>query len=192
VVAKRNIYPNLSPQILRQANQRPTSIERGKRVVSVASPSNLTTSPSSKVNPREINSYSAAVTQNIQRNRDKYCRAKAIESIVVIAVNIALSITAIAAIAKLLPYHSSQKDRLDEINTEVKSVEQRVNGLRDKLPQTLNSGKSQELLLRNQGWIKHNQITIKLLDPSEIASPSNDGVMPTTTTAQKNNLKSTY
>lgn len=192
MVAKRNIYPNLSPQILRQANQRPTSIERGKRVVSVASPSNLTTSPSSKVNPREINSYSAAVTQNIQRNRDKYCRAKAIESIVVIAVNIALSITAIAAIAKLLPYHSSQKDRLDEINTEVKSVEQRVNGLRDKLPQTLNSGKSQELLLRNQGWIKHNQITIKLLDPSEIASPSNDGVMPTTTTAQKNNLKSTY
>ncbi len=189
MVAKRDIYPNLSPQILRKANQRPLSIQGGKRVVSIASHGNFTTSLNNKANHREISDYSAAVTQNIQRNRDKYCRAKAIESVVVIAVNIALSMTAIAAITKLLPYHSSQKDRLDEINTEVKSVEQRVNSLRDKLPQTLNSGKSQELLLRNQGWIKHNQITIKLLDPSEVASPNTDGVMSTTTTAQKINPK---
>jgi len=71
----------------------------------------------------------------------------------------------------------------------VNSTEQRVNGMREKLPQTLNSGKSQEIFLRNQGWIKNNQVTIKLLDPSEVASPNtdSDGVMPTTTTAQKYN-----
>ena len=91
------------------------------------------------------------------------------------------------AIARLLPYQSSQKDRLDEITTEVNSVESRVNGLREKLPQALNSGKSQEMLLRKQGWIKNNQMTIKLLDPSEVASPNNDGVMPTNSTAQKLN-----
>ena len=101
--------------------------------------------------------------------------------------NLALSLAAIAAIAKLLPYQSSQKDRLDEITTEVNSAEQRVNGLREKLPQTLNSGKNQEMLLRKQGWIKNNQVTIKLLDPSEVASPNTDGVVPTTTTAQKYN-----
>ncbi|MBD2148567.1 hypothetical protein H6F44_00235 [Pseudanabaena sp. FACHB-1277] len=185
MVAKRNIYPNFPPQVSRKANQPALSMQGGKRVVSVTSPRNLTTSLNNQANPREINDYSTAVSQNIQRNRDKYCRTKAIEAMVVIAVNIALSMTAIAAIAKLLPYHSSQKDRLDEINTEVKSVEQRVNSLRDKLPQTLNSGKSQELLLRNQGWIKHNQITIKLLDPSEVASPNTDGIITTTTTAQK-------
>jgi len=62
-----------------------------------------------------------------------------------------------------------------------------VNGMREQLPQTLNSGKSQEMLLRKQGWIKRNQMTIKLLEPTEVASPNNDGVMPTTTTAQKSN-----
>jgi hypothetical protein len=133
--------------------------------------------------------YSEAVAQNVDRKRQQYYRAKATESIIVIAVNVALSIAAIAAITKLLPYQSSQKDRLDELTSEVNSVEQKVNGLREKLPQTLNSGKSQEMLLRKQGWIKNNQMTIKLLDPAEVASPNtdSDGVMPTTTTAQKYN-----
>ncbi|PZO35361.1 MAG: hypothetical protein DCF19_24100 [Pseudanabaena frigida] len=135
--------------------------------------------------PNATNTYSQAVADNVQRKKQKYYRAKATEAIVVIAVNVALCVAAIAAITKLLPYQSSQKDRLDEITTEVNSVEQRVNGLREQLPQTLNSGKAQELLLRKQGWIKNNQMTIKLLDPSEIASPSSDGLMPTTTTAQK-------
>ena len=189
MVAKRDISPNFSPEMLRRSKQRPLSVHNGERVVSMASRSNPIVSSNIKMTPSGATVYSEAVTHNIQRNRAKYCRTKAIESVVVIAVNIALSMAAIAAITKLLPYQSSQKDRLDEINTEVKSVEQRVNSLRDKLPQTLNSGKSQELLLRNQGWIKHNQITIKLLDPSEVASPDNDGVMPTTTTAQKFNQK---
>jgi hypothetical protein len=43
------------------------------------------------------------------------------------------------------------------------------------------------MLLRKQGWIKNNQVTIKLLDPSEVASPKTDGVVPNTTTAQKYN-----
>lgn len=189
MVAKRDISPNFSPQILKRAKQPPLSVSNGERVVSMASRSNPIVSSNKKTTPNVANIYSEAVTQNIQRNRAKYCRTKAIESLVVIAVNVALSITAIAAISRLLPYHSSQKDRLDEINIEVNSTEQRVNSLRDKLPQTLNSGKSQELLLRNQGWIKHNQITIKLLDPSEVASPNTDGVMSTTTTAQKVNPK---
>jgi hypothetical protein len=190
VVAKRDISPNFSPEMLKRAKQRPLSVHNGERVVSMVSRSNPIVSTSKKTNPSVASIYSDAVTQNIQRNRAKYCRTQAIESIVVIAVNIALSMTAIAAISRLLPYHSSQKDRLDEINVEVNTTEQRVNSLRDKLPQTLNSGKSQELLLRNQGWIKHNQITIKLLDPSEVASPNTDGVMSTTTTAQKVNPKS--
>jgi uncharacterized protein Yka (UPF0111/DUF47 family) len=132
------------------------------------------------------NNYSDAVAHSVQRKREQFYRAKATESIIVIAVNVALSIAVIAAIVRLLPYQTAQKERLDEIITEVNSVEQRVGGLREQLPQTLNSGKSQETLLRKQGWIRNNQMTIKLLDPTEVASPNNDGVMPTTTTAQKN------
>ncbi|MBD2175445.1 hypothetical protein H6F42_00765 [Pseudanabaena sp. FACHB-1998] len=191
MVAKRDLSPRFSADVPQKAMRRSQGQYERHDVVGInsrssrsASNHNLTSmSANPAVNPPS--SYGDTVAQSVQHKRDKYLRAKATESIIVIAVNVALSLAAIAAITKLLPYQSSQKDRLDEITTEVTSVEQRVNGLRDKLPQTLNSGKSQEMLLRKQGWIKNNQMTIKLLDPSEIASPNNDGVMPTTTTAQK-------
>jgi hypothetical protein len=185
MVAKRDLSPRFSvpKQSMRSHGQygRNDVVSMHSRSNHSASSGNL----ASVVNG--ASNYSEAVALNVQRKREQFCRAKATESIIVIAVNVALSLAAIAAIAKLLPYQSSQKDRLDELTTEVNSVEQRVNGLREKLPQTLNSGKSQEMLLRKQGWIKNNQVTIKLLDPSEIASPNTDGVMPTTTTAQKIN-----
>ncbi|WP_271254334.1 hypothetical protein [Pseudanabaena sp. Chao 1811] len=194
MVAKRNLSPRVSPAVAKQ-NLRRSPDQNGRNdVVSISSHSNHSAS-SGKVSPVGIanpalnaaNGYSEAVAHSIERKKEQYCRTKATESIIVIAVNVALSLAAIAAITRLLPYQSSQKDRLDEITTEVNSVEQRVNALRENLPQTLNSGKSQEMLLRKQGLIKSNQMTIKLLDPTEIASPSTDGVMPTTTTAQRAN-----
>lgn len=195
MVAKRNLSPRVSPAVAKQ-NLRRSPDQNGRHdVVSIGSRSNYSVSSdkfsamSMTANPAlsAANGYSEAVANSIQRKREQYYRTKATESIVVIAVNVALSFAAIAAITRLLPYHSSQKDRLDELTTEVNSVEQRVNGMREQLPQTLNSGKSQEMLLRKQGWIKRNQMTIKLLEPTEVASPNNDGVMPTTTTAQKSN-----
>ncbi len=190
MVAKRDSSPSFLPEMRKQAMQRSQGRYGQKIVVGMNSRSNSSINNSAKpmaANPafNGANSYSQTVADNVQRKKEKYYRAKATESIVVIVVNVALSFAAIVAIAKLMPYQSAQKDRLDEMTTEVNSAEQRVSGLREQLPQTLNSGKSQETLLRKQGWIKNNQMTIKLLDPSEIASPNNDGVMPTTTTAQK-------
>jgi hypothetical protein len=188
MVAKRDLSPRFSPQVQKQTPRSQSQFGRAD-VVSMHSRSSHSTSGESLASTNVAGNYSEAIAQNVHRKKEQYCRAKATESIIVIAVNVALSIAAIVAITKLLPYQSSQKDRLDEITTEVNSSEQRVNGLREKLPQALNSGKSQEMLLRNQGWIKNNQMTIKLLEPSEVASPNTDtdGVMPTTTTAQKYN-----
>lgn len=197
MVAKRDLSPRFSPEVPKQALRRSHGKLGRTEDVIINSSSNHSTSGGNLI-PIPIrmpatpafngaNNYSEAVAHTVQRKKDKFCRSKATESIIVIAVNLALSFAAIAAITKLLPYQSSQKERLDELTTEVNSVEQRVNGLREQLPQTLNSGKSQDALLRKQGWIKNNQMTIKLLDPSEIASPYNDGVMPTTTTAQRFN-----
>lgn len=192
MVAKRNPSPRVSPTVAKQTLRRSQDQNGRNDVVSIGARSNHSVSsgkfPTSTAVNSELsatNSYSEAVAHSIQRKREQYCRTKATESIIVIAVNVALSLAAIAAITRLLPYQSSQKDRLDEITTEVNSAEQRVNTLREQLPQTLNSGKSREMLLRKQGLIKSNQMTIKLLDPTEIASPNNDGVMPTTTTAQR-------
>jgi hypothetical protein len=196
MVAKRNLSPRLSldvPKTLRRSQGQ----YRRDEVVGINSPSNHSTSRNNRDNLLPMisaldgaNNYSQAVADNVLRKKEQFCRAKATESIIVIAVNLALSLAAITAIARLLPYQSSQKDRLDEITTEVNSAEQRVNGLREKLPQNFNSGKSQEILQRKQGWIKDNQITIKLLDPPQIASPNNDGIIPTTTTtAQRSNQR---
>jgi len=195
MVAKRDLSPRFSPEVPKQALRRSHGQLGRTENVRMNSLSSHSTSGGNltpirmPANPafNGTNNYSEAVAHTVQRKKDKFCRAKATESLIVIAVNLALSLAAITAITKLLPYQSSQKERLDELTTEVNSVEQRVNGLREQLPQTLNSGKSQDALLRKQGWIKNNQMTIKLLDPSEIASPYNNGVMPTTTTAQRFN-----
>ena len=191
MVAKRDLSARFSPELQKQAMRRSQG-QYGAKAVAPTSYSNQSASGgglTSVTNATFVaaSNYSDAVAHSVQRKKEQFYRAKATESIIVIAVNAALSIAAIAAIARLLPYQTAQKERLDEITTEVNSVEQRVSGLREQLPQSLNSGKSQETLLRKQGWIKNNQMTIKLLDPTEIASPNNDGVMPTTTTAQRTN-----
>jgi len=187
MVAKRDLSVQFSPEVQKQAMRRSQG-QYGVKSSATNSYNNQSGGGLRSVTNTQFgaaNNYSEAVAHSVQRKREQFYRAKATESIIVIAVNVALSIAAIAAIARLLPYQTAQKERLDEIITEVNSVEQRVGGLREQLPQTLNSGKSQEMLLRKQGWIKNNQMTIKLLDPTEIASPNNDGVMPTTTTAQR-------
>ncbi|MEI6063957.1 MAG: hypothetical protein WCQ26_05140 [Pseudanabaena sp. ELA748] len=181
MVAKRNLDPQVPSQTLRSQGRQYGPHD----VVNINSRSSRSTS-GNNISVPNVNGYSDSVARNVQRKKEQFCRGKATESIIVIAVNVALSCAAIVAIAKLLPYQSSQKDRLDELTTEVTSAEQRVNGLREKLPEMFNSGKSQETLLRKQGWIKNNQMTIKLLDPSEIAAPTNDAIM-LTTTAQKAN-----
>ncbi|NUN65791.1 hypothetical protein HCU40_13780 [Pseudanabaena biceps] len=194
MVAKRDFSPRFSPEMSRQAKRKSPSQLGINRIVGKGSYDSLATSRSKVTslvaNPNFsniVNDYSDAVAHNIQIKRKSYYRAKTIESVIVIAVNAALSLVAIATISSLLPYQSSQKDRLDEINSEVNTVEQRVNGMRENLPDSLNTGRSKELLLRKHGYIKNNQVTIKVLDPSQIASPDNDGVMPTTSTAQKIN-----
>jgi hypothetical protein len=122
-----------------------------------------------------------------KRTVEQQFRSKAVEATVVIVVNIFMSTAAFFALARLIPYQSAQRDRLDEITVEASTAEQRVNGLRNRLPQALDSGKSQAAHLRQQGWIKRNQMTIKLLDPAT-ASPQkpDQNTLPQTTTARNN------
>ncbi|MEE3718612.1 hypothetical protein V2H45_17870 [Tumidithrix elongata RA019] len=133
-------------------------------------------------------SYSQAAEAKFKRQRAQQNKTRGIEAVVVIAVNIFLSAAAVIALTKLLPYQSVQKERLDTISAEVESAEQRVNALRAKLPQTFDSGKSQEVFLRKQGWIKPNQMTIKLVEPGDIATPNGE-YLPSTSTAQKPSTK---
>lgn len=117
MVAKRDLSPRFPPERTSQAKRRSPS-QYGQNQV-VTSRSNHSASngnlPSVPMLANGANNYSDAVTHNVQRKKDKYCKAKATESIIVIAVNVALSLAAVVAIARLLPYQSSQKIDLTKL-----------------------------------------------------------------------------
>jgi hypothetical protein len=84
------------------------------------------------------------------------------------------------ALARLIPYQTAQRDRLDEITAEVQVTEQRVESLRSRFPKMFNSGKSKDALIRQYGFVKPNQVPIKILDtdPSNNTTPKNKPSRP--------------
>ena len=76
------------------------------------------------VEPRRV------VPQRKSRNRRHPHRSMALQTTVKLTVNVLLSAAAVSALVKLLPYYQSQQEKLQEIQTEVKLTEGRVNRLR--------------------------------------------------------------
>jgi cell division protein FtsB len=105
-----------------------------------------------------------AVIQKQRRQRERRFQAKGIEALVVITVSTAFSVVAVMALARLIPYQTAQRERLDEITAEVQAVEHRVESLRRRFPEMFNAGKSKDALIRQYGFVKPNQIPIKILD----------------------------
>jgi hypothetical protein len=66
-----------------------------------------------------------------QRSSKPY-NAIALETFAKLAVNVTLSIAAVAALVQLLPYHFSTQTKLREIREEVKQTQARVNGLQNE------------------------------------------------------------
>lgn len=67
-----------------------------------------------------------------QLGRRKPYKARALETIAKLAVNVTLSIAAVGALVQLLPYHLSMQAKLREIRSEVKETQARVNGLQNE------------------------------------------------------------
>jgi hypothetical protein len=61
--------------------------------------------------------------------RQRSYQVMALETTAKIAVNLAISAAAVSALIQLVPYYSMQQDRLREVRTEVKLMEERVDGL---------------------------------------------------------------
>jgi hypothetical protein len=105
-----------------------------------------------------------AVIQKQRRQRERRFRAKGFEALGVIAVSTAFSVVAVMALARLIPYQTAQRERLDEITAEVQAVGHRVEALRLRFPDVFNAGKSKDAQIRKYGFVKPNQIPIKILD----------------------------
>jgi hypothetical protein len=115
-----------------------------------------------------------AVIQKQRQQRARRFRAKGFEALGVIAVSTAFSVVAVMALARLIPYQTAQRERLDEISTEVQAVGQRVEALRVRFPDVFNAGKSKDALIRKHGFVKPNQIPIKLLDSTSPRTQPNN------------------
>jgi|GEM_PF-1173326 len=120
----------------------------------------------------QVVSFPQTATKSTNRKNAKLFRSRGVEAIFVVGVNLFLSVTALTALTKLLPYQNAERERLEEINTEVQLVEQRVNVLRARLPQIFGSGNSQKALLRREGLIGSDEKAIKLIPPSQPVLPS--------------------
>jgi hypothetical protein len=115
-----------------------------------------------------------AVIQKQRRQSARRFRAKGFEALGVIAVSTAFSVVAVMALARLIPYQTAQRDRLDEITAEVQAVGHRVEALRLRFPDVFNAGKSKDAQIRKYGFVKPNQIPIKILDStSPLTQPNN-------------------
>lgn len=128
-----------------------------------------------------------AVIQKQRHQSARRFKAKGFEALGVIAVSTAFSAVAVMALARLIPYQTAQRERLDEITTEVQAVGQRVEVLRVRFPEVFNAGKSKDAMIRKHGFVKPNQIPIKLLDPtSPRTQPNNTNNSGQTNSGQPN------
>ncbi len=80
-----------------------------------------------------------------QQRRHRY-RAIAIEATVKLLVNVGFSAVAIASVMQLLPDHLSQQVKLQEIQTEVKRTEKRVNRLRTDFSRYFDPQQAQSIM----------------------------------------------
>ncbi|AFY71147.1 hypothetical protein Pse7367_2894 [Thalassoporum mexicanum PCC 7367] len=202
MVAKRNFLPTPTQPRTRSRRSDPAAVGRARpnggakaRAASgKSSPPKLNsrsnhhdrydpaTSAPTLAFPHVKDQVQATVSAKVRRQKAHRHRARGVEAVGVITVNILLSAIAFTALTKLIPYQVEHRARLEEITSEVQMAEERVNLLRDELTATFDSGKSQEKLLRENGWQKRNQLTIKIIDDPEAsqntASESDETALP--------------
>lgn len=80
--------------------------------------------PLKPVEPRRV------ASQRKSRNRRRPYQVMALQTTAKLTINVLLSAVAVSALVKLVPYYWSQQEKLQEIQTEVKLTEGRVNSLR--------------------------------------------------------------
>ncbi|MEL7223455.1 MAG: hypothetical protein AAGL17_01040 [Cyanobacteria bacterium J06576_12] len=94
-------------------------------------------------------------------------RTIAFESSVKLTVNLLLAIVATTTIAKLLPYHQSQQDRLKTLQTSVVDAELRNAELRSQFKRNFDPAQSARIMQEQSGMAYPNQKQIIWTEPIE-------------------------
>ncbi|MBD2345404.1 slr1601 family putative cell division protein [Anabaena subtropica] len=103
-----------------------------------------------------------AVPRPKRHLRQRSYRLMAVETTAKIAVNIAITSAAAAALMQLLPHHWSQQSKLREVNVEVKQMERRVSDLQAQLSHNLDPRQANSIRQQQGYRFSPNQIPIVL------------------------------
>lgn len=96
-----------------------------------------------------------------QQQRHPY-RAIAAETTTKLAVNIVISIVAVSALAKLLPYQQKQQEQLREIGVKVEETEVRVERLNAELQRLMAPEQAQNMMQEYSYRVDPNKIRIAI------------------------------
>jgi len=86
------------------------------------------------------------------------------EITVKLVVNLILCAAAIAGLAQLLPYHLSQKAKLQEVRSEVKRTQSRVNKLRDDFGEAFDPAQARQVMQEQSYRVDPSQRPVVLDD----------------------------
>lgn len=104
--------------------------------------------------------------QRSRRHRSQVHRGVAIEISLKLVVNGILSVGAIAALVKLLPYQFSQQAKLQELNLEVKETETRVGNLRQNFNRYFDPTQARKVMQEQSPRLEPNQRRVVLTSGS--------------------------
>lgn len=99
-----------------------------------------------------------------KRHRQKAYQMVVLEITVKLLVNMVLSLTAIAALTRLLPYQQLQLAKLNLLEVEKQEVEQRVELLREQFSRNFDPHQSKQVMQEQSSRVDPNQRRIFWLD----------------------------
>lgn len=99
-----------------------------------------------------------------RHSRRRSYRVMALETTAKLTVNIVLSAAAVAGLVKLLPYQWSQQAKLQEIQTEVKQTESRVNHLQTGFSRYFDPQQSKSVMQEQSNRVAPGQRQVILLN----------------------------
>lgn len=100
--------------------------------------------------------------QALKRQQRHPYRAIAAETTAKLAVNVVISVVAVSALAKLLPYQQKQQEQLREIGVKVEETEERVEGLNAQLERLMAPEQAKSIMQEYSYRVDPNKIRIAI------------------------------
>ncbi|MBE9199854.1 MULTISPECIES: hypothetical protein [unclassified Nodularia (in: cyanobacteria)] len=101
-----------------------------------------------------------AVPRPKRHLRQRSYQVMALETTAKITVNLAISAAAVSALVQLVPYHWTQQDRLREVSTEVKLMEERVENLQTEFKRNFDPHQAHSIRQQQAYKFDPNQLPV--------------------------------